>query len=63
MQFKYVPMPAAQETLVAYVVHLAGRLQPSSIPGYLNVIRLLHLEAGMENSLKENWELLLIKIV
>jgi hypothetical protein len=46
---------------VAYVVHLAGRLQPSSIPRYLNVIRLLHLEAGMLNPLKENWELLLVR--
>ena len=47
IDFDCVPVPASQETLICYVAHLARRLLPSSIPNYLNVVRLLHLEAGL----------------
>jgi hypothetical protein len=30
-----------------YVADLSSRLKPSSIPKYLNIIRILHLEAGV----------------
>jgi hypothetical protein len=56
-----IPIPVEQSTLVAYTAFLADRLLPTSIPGYLNVIRLIHLEAGLDNPLSENWELNLIK--
>jgi hypothetical protein len=56
-----VPIPVEQSTLIAYTAYLAGRLLPTSIPGYLNVIRLIHLEAGLDNPLSENWELNLVK--
>jgi hypothetical protein len=46
---------------VAYVSHLAQKLSPTSIPGYLNVVRLLHVEAGLPNPLCENWEITLLK--
>ena len=39
-----LPIPVDQSTLVAYTTYLADRLLPTSIPGYLNVIRLIHLE-------------------
>ena len=56
-----VAVPAAQETLCCYVAFLARSLSPSSIPGYLNIIRILHLDAGLANPLTDNWELQLVK--
>jgi hypothetical protein len=61
LEHNKVPIPVEQSTLVAYVAHLASRLLPTSIPGYLNVIRLLHVEAGLKNPLSENLELALLK--
>ena len=61
VEFARYPIPVDQSTLLAYVAHLAGRISPSSIPGYLNVVRLLHMEAGLDNPLDQNWELLLLK--
>jgi hypothetical protein len=61
IEFECVPVPASQETLICYVAHLARRLLPSSIPNYLNVVRLLHLEAGLKNPLADKFELGLIK--
>ena len=61
LEFDRCPIPVEQSTLIAYVSHLAGRISPSSIPGYLNVVRLLHMEAGLSNPLDQNWELLLLK--
>ena len=60
-KFKQIPIPASQETLVGYVVYLARRLLPSSIPGYLNIIRLIHVDAGLTNPLEGNMELKLLK--
>ncbi len=37
-----------------YCVFLARSLKPSSLPGYLNVVRLMHAEVGLENPL-DNW--------
>jgi hypothetical protein len=51
-----VPLPVSQETLVIYSAFLARSLSASSIPAYLNVVRLLHLEAGFMNPLTDNWE-------
>jgi hypothetical protein len=55
LEYDCVPVPASQETLVCYMTCLARRLLPSSIPNYMNVIRLLHLEAGLKNPLCENF--------
>ncbi|KAI8496690.1 hypothetical protein Bbelb_253450 [Branchiostoma belcheri] len=38
-----------------YAVFLARTLKFSSIVGYLNIIRILHHEAGYENPLQDNW--------
>ena len=46
LQFACSPLPVSQETLLCYVAYLARKLSASSIPNYLNVVRLLHLEAG-----------------
>jgi integrase len=61
LEYSLCPIPVEQSTLIAYVAHLAGRISPGTIPGYLNVIRLLHMEAGLSNPLDHNWELALVK--
>jgi hypothetical protein len=61
LEYECVPVPASQETLVCYMACLARRLLPTSIPNYMNVIRLLHLEAGFRNPLVDNFELSLIR--
>ena len=59
--FNRAPLPANQLTLVGYLVFLARSLNVNSIPSYLNIIRLLHLNAGLKNPLHENWELSMLK--
>jgi hypothetical protein len=61
LDFDCVPVPASQETLLCYAAYLACSLSASSIPNYLNVIRLLHLEAGLVNPLEGNFELNMLK--
>jgi hypothetical protein len=56
LNFGIRPVQAAQETLVTYCSYLARTLSANSIPAYLNVIRLLHIEAGFSNPLQNNWE-------
>ena len=51
----YNPVPVSQTVLCRYAAYLARRLAVSSIRKYLNIIRLLHLEEGFPNPLKENW--------
>ena len=58
--YRVDPVPASQETLTVYMAYLARRLSSNSIQGYMNVIRLLHLEAGFENPLEANWDLKMI---
>jgi hypothetical protein len=40
----YEPLPCTVETICRYIAFLARSLSYSSIPGYLNIIRLLHVE-------------------
>jgi hypothetical protein len=61
LEFKCSPLPVSQSTLLCYTAYLARRLLPTSIPNYLNVIRLLHLESGYPNPLEGNFELCLLK--
>jgi hypothetical protein len=56
-----VSVPASQETLICYVAHLARSMLPSSVNVYLNIIRILHEEAGFENPLASNYELGMVK--
>lgn len=41
------PTPATPQMIAQYVAYLARRLKASSIKQYLNVVRLLHVEAGI----------------
>jgi hypothetical protein len=61
LEYDCTPVPASQDTLVCYMTCLARRLLPASIPNYMNVIRLLHLESGYKNPLIDNFELSLIR--
>jgi hypothetical protein len=56
INFGLVTVPASQETLRLYIAFLARTLSPGSISGYLNVVRLLHLESGFANPIAGNWE-------
>jgi hypothetical protein len=57
LNFGLIPIPASQETLVTYCSYLARSLSASSLPGYLNVVRLMHIEAGFANPFLNNWEI------
>jgi hypothetical protein len=46
LSYNFVPVPATQDTMSLYMAFLAKTLAASSIPGYMNAIRLLHLEGG-----------------
>jgi integrase len=61
LYFDRTHVPADQSTLKAYVAFLARSLNPSSIPGYLNVVRILHVQSGYDNPLEGNWELSMVK--
>lgn len=56
IHFDQSPVPASQTTLLAYIAYLARTLKPSSINNYLNIIRLLHLDAGLTNPLENNFQ-------
>ena len=54
LYFGYKIVPCSTESLVRYVIFLARNHVPSSVTQYLNVIRLIHLENGFENPMKDN---------
>ena len=49
------PVPLSQADLGRYIAYLSHKLTYNSIRQYLNVLRILHLDAGYENSLANNW--------
>lgn len=51
------PVPASPATLCRYVVFLARSLKYTSVRQYLNIVRLLHLEWGLDNPLENNFSL------
>ena len=59
--FGRVHLPADQTTLCAYIAFLARSLNPSSLPGYINIVRIIHVQAGFVNPFKDNWELSMIR--
>ena len=60
LYFGRCPVPATKETVIGYMVFLARTLNPSSIPSYMNIIKLLHDETGLPNPLAI-WELTMVK--
>jgi hypothetical protein len=61
LRFGLVAVPASESTLCDYSSFLARTLKSSSIPCYLNVVRILHVEAGFDNPLEKNWQLSMVK--
>ena len=55
IKFGLEPVPASQHTLIAYIAFLARTLKPCSINGYLNIVRIIHLESGLRNPLENNY--------
>ena len=55
------PVPADVDTITCYIAFLARSISASSISGYLNIIRILHLDAGLSNPLENNWEVQMVK--
>ena len=53
----YQPLPASTITLSRYAAFLARSLSASSIPAYLNVVRILHLEHGLKDPTKNIFHL------
>jgi hypothetical protein len=51
----YPPVPASTRTIARYIAHLSDRIAPQSIPAYLNIIRLLHLESNLQNPVNDNF--------
>ena len=49
------PVSANEKTVVMYAAYLARRLRPTSLRQYLNIVRAMHLEAGLSNPLKDSW--------
>ena len=49
------PVPLSQYDLGRYIAYLSRRLCFSSVRQYLNIVRLLHVEAGFGNPLENNW--------
>ena len=61
LHYGLVAVPASPSTICDYSSFLARSLKSSSIPCYLNVIRILHVDAGYENPLERNWQLTMVK--
>lgn len=59
LYFGKTPVPASKDTVLTYMVFLARSLAISSIPCYMNIVKIMHLEAGIENPLKD-WDLSII---
>ncbi len=59
LYFNIQPVPCSKNVIAIYMSFLSRSLSANSIPSYLNVIRLMHLEAGFQNPL-EDWSLGLI---
>ena len=55
--YGHQPLSASTITLSRYAAFLARSLSASSIPAYLNIGRILHLEHGLEDPTKNNFHL------
>ena len=54
---KCSPVPLSNQNLSRFTAFLARTLSPTSILVYLNIVRILHLEAGFPNPLNDNFHL------
>lgn len=61
LYYGLTPVPALQSTLSCYVAHLARSFAPKTVDIYLNIVRIIHEEAGLANPLLANYEIKMIK--
>ena len=54
VNYELPPVPASEKLISLYAVFLARRLKPASVKQYLNIIRILHLECGYVNPIKDS---------
>ncbi|KAK7484746.1 hypothetical protein BaRGS_00024031 [Batillaria attramentaria] len=47
------PVPVSESTVARYAAFLARKLKPASVRQYLNIVRILHLESGLDNPCKD----------
>ena len=55
LYFDYTIIPASSCTILHYIVFLANSLAPQSIPNYLNIICIIHLQAGYKDPLEDDF--------
>ena len=51
------PIPASAPTLERYAAYLARTRSYTTVNQYLNIIRIIHREYGLQNPLTDNWHL------
>ncbi len=54
-QLGIAPVPLSPTNLGRYIAYLSRRLAFSYVRQYLNIVRLIHLEADLPNPLENNW--------
>lgn len=50
-----MPVPVCENTVALFATYLARTLKPTSVRQYINIVRLLHLESGLEHPYKDSW--------
>lgn len=51
------PVPATTQTICRYAAYLGRTRSFNTVQQYLNIIRILHIETGLDNPLANNWTL------
>jgi integrase len=54
--YSLVPVPASHTTIACFMAHLARTMSPASVNIYMNIVRILHEEAGLNNPLCDNYQ-------
>ena len=49
------PVPLSQNNARRYIAFLSGKCSYTSIKAYINVVRIMHLEAGFKNPFANSW--------
>ncbi|XP_070174231.1 uncharacterized protein [Littorina saxatilis] len=49
------PVPVSEREVALFAAFLARRMKPSSVKQYINIVRILHLEAGFGHPFEQSW--------
>lgn len=50
-----LPVPVSDNTIAMYAAFLAKTRKPATVKQYLNIVRLLHIEAGLPHPYQDSW--------